>query len=109
MGRRSDSKRAQERFGNPPQQQVQIDVGELDNVICEKCNNVFFQPVFMMKKVSSLISPNGKEGLIPVQGPYVCVACGNINKEFLPRGMAEHGEETVEESPSSIITTDLNG
>ena len=108
MGRRSQSKRAQEQFGQAPEQ-VKIDVGELDNVICEKCNNVLFQPVFMMKKVSALISPNGQEGLIPVQGPYVCVACGNINKEFLPRG-SQVEEETVEETPqeSGIITTDLN-
>ena len=35
----------------------------------------------MLKKLSSLMSPNGQETIIPV-GVFACDHCGHINKEF---------------------------
>ena len=35
----------------------------------------------MLKKLSSLVSPNGQEAIIPV-GVFACESCGHVNKEF---------------------------
>ena len=38
----------------------------------------------MVKRLSALISPNGKEQIIPV--PVLrCDDCGHINEQFLPK------------------------
>lgn len=72
-------------MNQPNQTQVNIDIGTLDNVQCEKCNNILFQPVFVMKRVSALVSPTGQEGVIPIQ-VFACANCGTVNKEMLPDG-----------------------
>ncbi len=36
-----------------------------------------------MKKVSALVSPNGKEGIVPIP-TFSCVACGYVNEMFRP-------------------------
>jgi len=36
-----------------------------------------------MKKVPALVSPTGKEVMMPVE-TFSCLACGHINKEFVP-------------------------
>lgn len=95
----------------PPQNapQMKIDVGELDNMECERCNNVLFQQVYLMKKVSALVSPTGQEGVIPIPGPFACVNCGHINSDFLPKRQPESPEEAPDtpNEESGIITTNL--
>ena len=48
---------------------------------CEKCGCVGFKQTMMLKKLSPLVSPNGKEAIIPV-GVFACESCGHVNKEF---------------------------
>jgi hypothetical protein len=79
-------------MNRPPQQpQVNIDLSQADDIVCERCGNYTFEQVALMKKVSALISPSGKEGVMPIP-VFACAACGNINKGFLPvlpKGMEE--------------------
>jgi len=67
----------------PPQAKVQFDLSQTTDMTCSNCGSHFFHMAFMFKKVSALISPSGKDSLIPIE-TFACLECGNINKEFLP-------------------------
>lgn len=79
------------------QQQINVDLSNAQDIVCENCGNYTFEEVLLMKKLSALLSPTGKEAIIPIP-TFACNACGYINKQFLPTSM--RGEETppVEES-----------
>jgi len=66
------------------QQQVQINPNDLTDVVCEKCECQTFAPAVMFKKLSAILSPTGKDSLIPLQ-VYMCTSCGHINDGFLPK------------------------
>ncbi len=64
------------------------DIINSNNVVCEKCNeeNRYsdkFEQVVIIKKVSALVSPNGKEIHIPIP-LFACTECGHVNSDFLP-------------------------
>lgn len=65
------------------QQQLNVDLSSAADVTCEKCGSRFFREVVMVKRVSALMSPTGKEALVPV-GTFGCVSCGHVNMEFDP-------------------------
>ncbi len=67
------------------QQQVNINVGldQTTEIECDECASTVFHPAFILRKVSALISPTGKETIIPVQ-VFACDSCGHVNEEFLP-------------------------
>ena len=93
---------ARDKFGGPPPMapQMNVDLSKADDVICERCGNYTFQKVMLMKRMSALISPTGKEAIVPIP-TFACNACGHINKQFLPvipKGMQEE-ETTREEEP----------
>jgi len=92
------------RFGNPPTNpQMNIDLSQADDVKCERCGNYTFAQVMLMKRMSALISPTGKEAIVPIP-TFSCNACGHINKSFLPvlpKGAEEEQAPTKEaETPS---------
>lgn len=85
--------------GKPDPRQMQQQMPDLslaDDIVCENCNNLTFEEVLLMKKVSALVSPNGKEGIVPIP-TFACVACGWVNKMFRPKSKVE--EATPEQSP----------
>ena len=70
--------------GGTPKPQVQIKASDLEDIICENCGGKVFKEVMMVKRLSALISPTGKEQIIPV--PVLrCDDCGHINEQFLPK------------------------
>ena len=66
--------------GGPPTLD-NVDLSQAETLECEKCKCKAFKQSLMLKKLSALISPTGKEALIPV-AVFVCEQCGHINKEF---------------------------
>ena len=60
---------------------VNINLNDIPNVECDKCHNKTFKPVFIIKKISALVSPNGKETIVPIQ-VYSCDSCGKISSLF---------------------------
>ena len=93
---------ARDKFGGPPPMapQMNVDLSKAEDVICERCGNYTFQNVMLMKRMSALISPTGKEAIVPIP-TFSCNACGHINKQFLPvipKGMQEQ-ETAREEEP----------
>jgi hypothetical protein len=69
------------------EQTVNIPVGldSTEEIKCDECAGTAFRPAFLLRKVSALVSPNGKETVIPIQ-VFACDSCGHVNKEFLPIG-----------------------
>ena len=65
------------------QQQVNINPDDLTDVLCKKCGNQTFTQVFLFKKLSAVLSPNGKDSMIPLQ-VFKCDECSHINEEFVP-------------------------
>ena len=70
-------------MNNEQQMQMNIDFSQTTAEVCEKCENDTFQQVYRMRKLSALLSPTGKETMIPIQ-VFACAKCGHINKGFLP-------------------------
>ena len=68
----------------PLPKQVNVDISQADDVKCDNCGHDVFVPVFYIKKVSAIMSPNGQEIIAPVQ-VFGCNKCGHVNKEFMPR------------------------
>lgn len=68
----------------PPQRGQDIDLSKSTAIKCDSCSNEVFVPGFMLRRVSALVNPSGKDIVIqiPVQ---VCNACGSINDEFVPQ------------------------
>ena len=95
------------RFGGPPQQpQFNFDIAQAEDVTCERCENYTFEQVMLMKKVSALVSPTGKEAVVPIP-TFACNACGHINKGFLPvipkRSDTENSTETPARKSTLIL------
>jgi len=62
-------------------QNINIDISQTEEVICDECKNNTFQQAFQLRKVSAIIA--GQEGLLPVL-VYECTKCGHINEMFKP-------------------------
>lgn len=63
------------------QQQLQIDLKQAVNMVCE-CGNDTFEPAYFIKRVSPLVSPTGEELIIPVQ-IFRCTKCGVVHPRFI--------------------------
>ena len=69
--------------GMPPRQDgLQIDISKTDTIVCEECGNASFIQAFFLKKVSALVSPTGKEAIVPIQ-VFSCGNCGAIPKNMI--------------------------
>jgi uncharacterized Zn finger protein len=72
---------------------LNIDVTGAADIVCKGCGNYTFVNVYVMKKISAIMSPTGKEGVAPIP-TFACNACGFINPEFLP--IMKKEEEPIE-------------
>ena len=68
---------------NPaPPKQVELDMSKTDTVQCQECGNASFIQSFFLKKISALMSPTGKEAIVPVQ-VFSCGNCGTVPSKML--------------------------
>ena len=63
---------------------LKIDASDLDDICCEECGGKVFRQASMFKRLSALVSPTGKEQIVPIP-VFRCDDCGHINSEFLPK------------------------
>lgn len=63
--------------GRPMQANINIDVNQLPTYSCDECKGEQWVPVFIIKGISSILSPNGKAGFIHHQSGFMCTACGH--------------------------------
>ena len=61
---------------------LQIDISKTDTIVCDECGNASFIQAFFLKKVSALVSPTGKEAIVPIQ-VFSCGNCGAIPKNMM--------------------------
>jgi DNA-directed RNA polymerase subunit RPC12/RpoP len=73
----------------PPKANVRLDLSQTTDLECSNCGSKFFHMAYMFKKISALISPTGKDSIVPIE-TFACLECGNINKEFLPRNVNDN-------------------
>ena len=67
---------------NPaPPKQVELDISKADTITCDECGNASFIQAFFLKKISALMSPTGKEAIVPMQ-VFSCGNCGTIPKKL---------------------------
>lgn len=78
------------------EQQLMKSVMTSPNVKC-KCGSKVFHEAHILKKVSALVSPTGRDMIYPIP-VYVCDKCGEIPNEFLDNTNASAilGEDTKE-------------
>ena len=69
----------QRKYQQPPQE---IDISQTDTITCEKCGNASFIQSYFQKRVSALVSPTGKEAIVPIQ-VFACGNCGTIPKNMM--------------------------
>ncbi len=60
-----------------PQQQVQVDLKDADTMKCQSCGNTIFIQGYVIKKISAIVSPTGKEVIAPIQ-VFNCGNCGEM-------------------------------
>ena len=64
------------------QKQQTVDQAKADTMKCDDCGNYLFINSYVIKRISAIMSPNGQEGLVPVQ-VYSCGNCGKVPKTLL--------------------------
>ena len=62
---------------------INVKLKQTDELTCDECGCSAFKPVFLLRKISALLSPSGKETVFPIQ-VFSCNSCGHINEDFLP-------------------------
>ena len=67
-----------------PEAQIKLDINDLVDIVCSECGGKVFRQASLFKKLSALVSPTGKEQIVPIP-VFRCDDCGNINDEFLPK------------------------
>ena len=67
---------------------MNVDMSLAEDIQCESCNGISFRSCFLIKKISALISPTGKETILPVE-TFACNLCGHINSQFMPTMITE--------------------
>lgn len=78
------------------QQQINIRPEDTTGVDCPKCHTQFFIPVYLLRKVSAIVSPSGQEEVIQVP----VMACANCGTPM----MDEKFDNEEEGDGSTIIT-----
>ena len=62
------------------------DVLGYKTIKCPDCGGTLFEEKIILKSVSKIVSPTGKDEILPLS-VFVCSKCGKPNKEFLKMGM----------------------
>jgi|TARA_R110000851_G_scaffold308635_1_gene467610 predicted RNA-binding Zn-ribbon protein involved in translation (DUF1610 family) len=72
-----------------PAPNTNVSMADTEPFVCEDCGNAVFIPAVFLRRLSPLMSPTGKEAMIPIQ-VYSCGNCGKVPttlmKEFNGKG-----------------------
>jgi len=60
-----------------PKAQVQVDLKTAETMTCVECENKIFIQGYVVKRISAIVSPTGKEVIAPVQ-VFNCGNCGEM-------------------------------
>ena len=74
---------------------------DLKNLKCDKCQSETFTQGFILKEVPSILSEDGKPGLIPIP-VFICANCGHVNDKYNP--LKQPNINLNNQQQSSLIT-----
>lgn len=84
-------------------QPVSIDFTQTKSLVC-KCGNYTFQETYFLRVLPSLLSPNGKDVVIPLRS-FACNACGAVPDQVIPPILREETlKNTNEQQPKPNLT-----
>lgn len=66
------------------QTKINLSMEDTTPVVCEKCENNAFVPLFYFRKASKILTGAPKDTLIPIQ-VFACSSCGHMNEDFIPQ------------------------
>ena len=95
---------------------VNIDLNQVPLEQCAVCKHTQWKVVYLLKKLSALISPTGKATVVPIQ-VFACDNCGtmspifdNLNKtEEIPSSAGPSLEGAIAEEPEQKPGTTKSG
>ena len=64
----------------PPKQ---LNIEDTESLKCDACGNYTFIKSYFIRRVSPLMSPNGQEGMIPIE-VFACGNCGKVPDKMIP-------------------------
>lgn len=70
----------------------QMTLRDTEPVKCELCGGEVFEQGVILRKVSALLTGNGKPGIVPVP-VFMCSKCGHVNSEFIPEEIRNEQRE----------------
>jgi len=70
-------------------------LNEADDAGCKNCAAIYFEPIFRVKRISAIMSPTGKEAIVPVQ-VLRCQECHAILNDLTD--FAEPKEENTKKA-----------
>lgn len=63
---------------------LNVDLKQTTPVLCEKCEGGYFEQALVIRRVSAILTGQGKPGFVPIP-VFKCGDCGHVNAEFLPK------------------------
>ena len=66
------------------QQNLNVDISQTTPVLCEECKGGYFEQALVIRRVSAILTGQGKPGFIPIP-IFKCSECGHVNNEFIPK------------------------
>lgn len=52
-----------------------------ENIVCDKCGSKFFTPAYVLKRVSKLVSPSGRDEVLEIP-LFICAKCGEVAPHY---------------------------
>lgn len=67
---------------------MKVNIESATDIKCSECEHSHFTQVFVIKRLSPIVSPTGEEVLVPIP-TFACSKCGNVNEGFVPNEVSE--------------------
>lgn len=74
------TRQEKKKLNNHSTMKVNVNPDELPDIVCSKCQSKIFQPAQRIKKLSAILSPDGKKRYVNIP-VVICAMC----KEELPQ------------------------
>lgn len=85
---------------------VNINLNDVPNLSCG-CGHKLYKKVFVIKKISALVSPSGKETIVPIE-VYACDKCGTISSLFKNLNATDETNSSEGETLEGSIKQDVS-
>lgn len=79
---------------------TQSEIQNAVNYSCENCDNETFKQAFVIKRISALVSKDGKDTFVPIP-IFSCDICNHIN-EIFAKDLKINEKQEQEKSTSQV-------